>query len=331
VCDTRRREFIGLLGGAAAAAWPLVARAQLAKKVSKIGILSPGPPTPSSGPPFVLLQGLRELGYTEGQNLTVEFRWADGHVDRLPELAADLVRARVDVIWTTGYQAVLAARKATKTIPIVFSAHVDPVGTGLVASLAHPGANVTGATLMAPDLAGKRLELLRETVPALSRVAVLINTANPGFEPTVRQTEAAARSLGLTLQFLEARAPGEFERAFSSMVEANAGAVHVQLDPLFLSQRALVAELAAKNRVPAMYDLKEFVAAGGLVSYGPPYSEEIRRTATHIYKILRGANPADLPVEQPTKFELVINLKTAKALGLEVPPTLIARADEVIE
>jgi putative tryptophan/tyrosine transport system substrate-binding protein len=325
-----RREFITLLGGAVA--WPLAARAQQpANKISKIGILSPGLPTPSSGPPFIMLQALRELGYAEGQNLAVEFRWAGGRVDRLPELAADLVRAQVDVIFTIGYQAVLAAMKATRTIPIVFQSHVDPVGTGLVNSLARPGGNITGATLMAPDLAGKRLELIRETVPSASRVAVLINTANPGFEPTVRQTEAAAHSLGLTLQFVEARAPGELEQAFSSMVEQNVGALHVQLDPLFLAQRRALTELATRNRLPALYDVREFVEAGGLACYGPRLSEELRRIATHIQKILKGANPADVPVEQPTKFELVINLKTAKALGLTLPPTLIARADEVIE
>jgi len=213
----------------------------------------------------------------------------------------------------------------------VFWTHADPVGIGWVNSLAHPGANVTGVTLAAPDLAGKRLEVIREAVPGASRVAVLINTANPGSEPTVRQSKEAAHSLGLTLQFFDVHARGEFERAFSSMVEQNACALHVQLDPLFLAQRALLAELATKNRLPAMYDLREFVNAGGLVCYGPHLSEEIRRTATYIQKILRGANPADLPVEQPTKFELVINLKTATALGLSLPATLLARADEVIE
>ena len=325
----KRRDFVTLFGGAAVA-WPLAARAQQAK-VPKIGILSPGPPTPSSGAPFVLLQVLRELGYVQGRNLAVEFRWAEGHDDRLPELAGDLARAQVDVIFAQMYQAILAAKTATKTIPIVAFTHVDPVETGLVTSLAHPDANVTGITLMAPDLAGKRLELLREAVPGASRVAVLINTANPGFEPTVRQAEAAAHSLGLMLQFVDAHAPGEFERAFSSMIAQNADALHVQLDPLFLAQRVLLAQLAAKNRIPAMYDLREFVEADGLMCYGPRLSEEIRRTATHVQKILRGANPADLPMEQPTTFELVINLKTAKALGLTLPPMVLARADEVIE
>jgi putative ABC transport system substrate-binding protein len=326
----KRREFITLLGGAVAA-WSLAAHAQqAAKKVSRIGILSPGPPTPSSGLPSVLLQGLRELGYTEGQNLAVEFRGADGNVDRLPGLAAELVRAKVDVIFAPG-QAVPAAINATKTIPIVFWTHADPVEIGWVNSLAHPGSNVTGITLVAPDLAGKRLELLREAVPGASRVALLINTANPGSEPTLRQSRAAAHSLGLTLQFFDVHAPGEFERAFSSMVEQEARALHVQLDPLFLAQRALLAKLAAKNRLPAMYDLKEFVEAGGLMGYGPHMSEEIRRTAAHIQKILRGANPANMPVEQPTKFELVINLQAAKAIGHEIPAGLVLRADKVIE
>jgi putative tryptophan/tyrosine transport system substrate-binding protein len=215
IAKIKRREFITLLGSVAAG-WPLAAGAQQAKRVSKIGILSPGSPTPSSGVPFALLQFLREFGYVQGQNLAVEFRWDEGHNDRLPELAGDLVRAQVDVIFAQMYQAILAAKTATKATPIVGFTHVDLVGTGLVSSLAHPGGNVTGVTLMAPDLAGKRLELLREVVPDASRVAVLTNTANPGFEPTVRQTEAAAHSLGLTLQFVDAHAPGERRRASRS-------------------------------------------------------------------------------------------------------------------
>jgi putative tryptophan/tyrosine transport system substrate-binding protein len=326
----RRRDFLKPIAGFAFAL-SLDAHAQQAKRVSRIGILSPGPPTPSSGVPYELLQGLRELGYTQGDNLVVEFRWAEGHVDRLPELAADLVRAKIDLIFTTGYDAVLAAKKATQTIPIVFTTHVDPVGTGLVSSLAHPGTNVTGVTIMAPDLAGKRLELLRDAVPGAARVAVLINTADPGFEPTLRQSRAAAHSLGLTLQFFEARVPGDFERAFSSMIEHNADVLHVELDPLFLAQRARLVELAAKNRLPAIYDVREFVNAGGLVCYGPRLSEELRRTAAHVQKILSGANSADLPVEQPTKFELVINLTTARAVGITLPQSLLVAADEVVE
>jgi len=306
---------------------PLAVEAQPAGKVWRIGFLSPGsPPLPSA-----LLQGLRELGYVEGQNTAVEVRWAEGHVDRLPELAADLVRLKVDVIFANGYLAILAAKTATKTIPIVFLTHVDPTGTGLVVSLARPGANLTGFTLMSPELAGKRLELLREVVPGVSRVAVLMYTANPGFVPTMKQTEAAARSLGVRLHFVAANSPDEFERAFSAMGERSAAALHVQLELMFLAQRARIVELVARTRLPAMYDVREFVDAGGLISYGPRLSDEFRRLATHVDKILRGVNPADLPVEQPARFELVINLKTAKTLGLKIPPSILVRADTVIE
>lgn len=306
---------------------PLVAEAQPALKVSRVGLLLPGSP---QSPP-ALLEGLRQLGYVEGQNLTVEARGAEGHVDRLPELAAVLVRAGVDVIFANGYPATVAAKNATKTIPIVFSTHVDPVGTGLVVSLARPGGNLTGFTLMAPELAGKRLELLRGAVSGISRFAILMNTANPGFEPTLKHTESAARSLDVKLHLLEANAPAEFERAFASMVERGVTALHVQLDPMFLAQRARLVELAAKHRLPALYDLREFVDAGGLISYGPRLTEELRRTAAHVDKVLRGGKPADVPVEQPTKYELVINIKTAKALGLTIPPSLLGRADEIIQ
>lgn len=306
---------------------PLAVEAQSAPKVWRIGLLLPGSPL---SPP-ALLQGLRELGYVEGQNLAVESRGADGHVDRLPELAIDLIRAGVDVIFTNGYPATVAAKNATKAIPLVFSTHVDPVGTGLVVSLARPGGNVTGFTLMAPELAGKRLELLREAIPGVSRLAILVNTANPGFQPTLRQTESAASSLGVKLHLLEANAPAEFERAFASMVEQGATALHVQLDPMFLAQRGRLVELAARHRLPALYDLREFVETGGLISYGPRLSEELRRTAAHVDKILKGVKPSDLPVEQPTKYELVFNMKTAKALGLTIPPSVLAGADEIIQ
>jgi putative ABC transport system substrate-binding protein len=326
----RRREFLGLVGGAAVAC-PFVAGTTQAQKVPRIGILSLGAPTSTRGPPFILLQALRELGYVEDRNLNVEFRWADGQIDRLSELVSDLVRAHVDVIWMSGYQAALAAKKVTKTVPLVVVTHVDPVGTGLVISLANPGGNVTGATIISPDLAGKRLELLREIAPSTSRLAVLINTANPGSEPTVRQTKEAGRSLGLTLQFFDVHVPAEFATTFSSMADQKVEALHLQMDPLFLAQRAPLAALAAKNRIPTIYDLREFVQAGGLMCYGPRFSEEIRRTAVLVHKIFKGASPTELPFEQPTKFELVINLKTAKALGVELPTSLLLRADEVIE
>jgi putative ABC transport system substrate-binding protein len=325
-----RREFIKLMGGAVAAC-PFVSRTVHAQKVPRVGILSLGAASSTRSPPFLLLEGLRELGYEQGRNLNVEFRWADGHIDRLPELVSDLVRVRVDVIWMSGYQAALAAQKVTKSVPLVVITHVDPVGTGLVSSLANPGGNLTGATIISPNLAGKRLELLQEAVPSVTRVAALINTANPGFEPTVRQTELAARSLKLTLQFFDVHVPAEFARTFSSMVDGKVGALHLQMDPLFLAHRVPLAELAADSHIPTLFDLREFAQAGGLMSYGPRFSEEIRRTAVHVHKILQGASPTETPFEQPTKLELVINLKTAKALGLAVPAALLARADEVIE
>ena len=276
-------------------------------------------------------QGLRDLGYVEGQNIAIEYRWAEGRFERLPDLAAELVRLKVDVIVSVVTQASLAAKNATRTIPIVMVAAGDPLGSGLVASLARPGGNVTGPSSMLAELAGKELELLKETVPNVSRVAVLWNPANAVWQAQMlRATEVAARALGLQLQLLEARGPDELEGAFAAMTRERASALLVQVDVIFALHARRIADLAAKRRLPAMYGSREHVEAGGLISYAPNVPDVFRRAATYVDKILKGAKPADLPVEQPTKFELVINLKTAKALGLTIPQAVLIRADEVI-
>ncbi len=267
----------------------------------------------------------------EGQNIAIESRWAEGKYERLPGLAAEPVRLRVDVIVTAAVPAIRAAKEATRTIPVVMAAVVDPVATGLVASLARPGGNITGLSVMSPELVGKQLEMLRELAPKVSRVAVLWDPANPGNPPQLRAAELAARGLGMRLQLLEARSPREIDEAFAAMTRERAGALVVLVDILFGDQRARIANLAASRRLPAVYGLTEHVEAGGLMAYAPSFVDAYRRAASYVDKILRGANPGDLPVEQPTKFELVINLKTAKALGLTIPPSLLGRADEVIE
>ena len=329
----RRREFITFLGGLAAA-WPITARAQQAAKVARIGYLSPNL---ASSPHLrdAFLQGLRDLGYVEGRNVVIEYRDAEGKLERLPALAAELVALKVDVIFVGGGTRVtLAAMQATKTIPIVFTGVGDPVTSGLVTNLAGPGGNVTGLSSLAPELVGKRLELLKQAVPGVSRVAVLWLPGALG-ERTDKDmltgADVAARALGVRLQFVEARGPDEFARAFSDMSSARAGALTVLPSNRFLREHRRLVDLAAKNRLPAVYTSREFVDAGGLMSYGANQPDLFRRAATYVDKVLKGAKPADLPVEQPTKFELVINLKTAKALGLEVPPLLIAQADALIE
>ena len=259
------------------------------------------------------------------------FHWAEGRLDRLPGLAADLVRHSLDVIFTNGYVATAAALKAGGATPIVFSTHVDPVEAGLVTSLARPGGRVTGMTLMAPDLAGKRLEILTEAVPGAARVAIMTNTENPGSQSTLRHMGAAAGTLAIRLQVLEGRNPKEFDELFAVMMQGGAAALHVSLDPLFLQHRVRIIELAAKHRLPAIYDLRQFAEDGGLMSYGPNFRDHIRRVASHVARVLKGTKPADLPVEQPTKLELVINLKTAKVLGLKIPQSVLIRADEVIQ
>ncbi|MBI4587724.1 MAG: ABC transporter substrate-binding protein [Candidatus Rokubacteria bacterium] len=316
-------------------ATPLSAGAQQPGRVPRIGILLPGsPPTPATPLPTLeaFLQGLRDLGYVEGRNVALEYRWAEGKLDPLSDLAAELVRLKVDVIVTHTAPAIQAAKKATSTVPIVMAAVGDPVVTGLVASLARPGGNITGLSLLAPELAGKRLELLKETLPKLSRVAVLWNSASPAMVHTFRQALVAAETLGVKFQSLEVQGdPTDFERAFSAITRERPDGLFVTLDPFTSRHRGRIAELAAKHRVPAMYELREFVDAGGLMAYGPSSRDLWRRAATYVDKILKGAKPADLPVEQPTKFELVVNLKTAKALGLTIPQSVLIRADHVIQ
>jgi len=278
-----------------------------------------------------LRQRLRELGYLEGQNIAFESRFAEGKTDRLPGLAAELVALKVDVIVTSGTPASLAAKQATRTIPIVMAQLADPVGAGLVASLGRPGGNVTGLTTQDADLSGKRLEMLLEVVPKVSRFAVLIDETSPGSMLIARGTQVAAQSLGVQLQSLGVRGPGELDRAFSAMKEARAGALIVESSSLLFTSRTRLADLALKNRLPTMFAQREYAEAGGLMAYSADFSDLFRRTATFVDKILKGAKPADLPVEQPTKFDFVINLKTAKALGLTIPQSLLARADEVIQ
>ena len=327
----KRRELLALLSGVAAI-WPLAARAQPAGKVPRIGWL--GGPTRESAEPFVreFQRGLKDLGWVEGQNIVIEWRFAGGREERLPDLAAELVRLRVDLIVVPSTPTALAAKNATKTIPLVTVAGGDPVGLGLVASLARPGGNITGSTsTVAREIAGKQLALLKETAPKVSRMAVLWNPTTPGNALALREAEIAARGLGLELQLLEARSLNDFDDAFAAMTTKRAGALLVLGDVMFVTHRIRLADLAAKNRLPAMYVQREYVEDGGLMSYGPMFSELFRRAATYVDKILKGAKPADLPIEQPTKFELVINLKTAKVLGLTIPESLLVRADEVIE
>jgi putative ABC transport system substrate-binding protein len=274
---------------------------------------------------------MHALGYVEDQNISIEARGAAGQLEHLPDLASELLRLNVDLIVVSGYAATLAARQATTTTPIVFSTHVDPVGTGLVGSLARPGGNATGITLFSPVLVGKRLELLKEAVPEISRVAVLVNTANPGFEPTLQQMEVAAQALGLELHLLEARAPNELDSIASVAAEGRRVGLHVNLDPLYLDHRTRIVELAATAGVPAMYDLREFVAAGGLMAYGPRLAEMWGRNAAQVDTILKGAKPADLPVEQPMRLDFAINLRTAQALGLTIPDRVLLQATEIIQ
>jgi putative ABC transport system substrate-binding protein len=307
------------------------AEAQQPTKIPRIGFLLPYSPGPD---PRVeaFRQGLRELGYVEGQNVTIEYRWADGRFEQFPDLAAELVGLKVDVIVTAVTQASIAAKKATGAIPIVMVAVSDPVGSGLVASLARPGANVTGTSSMTAEVVGKQLELLKETLPKISRVAALWNPANPVFQALqLKETKVAARALGVQLQILEARGPDEIDRAFAAMARERTRALLVLGDPVFTSHRKRIADLAVKHRLPTVSGTREYVEAGGLMAYGPSFHDMYRRAAYYVDRILKGTKPADLPVERPTKFELVINLKTAKQIGLTVPPNMLARADKVIK
>ena len=327
--DRRSFLFVFSLGGLSA---PLAADTQPTGKVYRIGYLGMGSATVS--PPFVeaFREGLRELGLVEGQNIVIDYRFAEGRFDRLPELAAELVLLRVDVIMAGPTPPAMAAKNATGTIPIVMAGVGDPVEQGLIASLARPGGNITGVSFsVGMDIFGKDLELLREAVPKLRRVAILSNPANPSHALAITNVKAAAGSFGVQLQLLEAREPNEFDGAFAAMAKERVDALLVLPDGMFLLHRARLADLAKKNRVPSMHGVREYVDAGGLMSYGPSTVTAWRRAASFVDRILKGAKPADLPVEQPTKFELVINLKTAKTLGLTIPPSLLARADEVIE
>jgi putative ABC transport system substrate-binding protein len=328
-----KRLTVALLVLALLAA-PHGTQAQPAAKVPKVGYLAPHSASPVASRDAAFRRGLSELGYVEGKNIVIEYRFADEKFERLPSLAAELVQLKVDVIVAAVTQASLAAKNVTKTIPVVMVGVGDPVGAGLVASLGRPGGNVTGTSGMAPELVGKSLETLTEAVPHVSRVAVLWNPANQVFQvQMLRETKAAGQALGMPLQILETRVPNEFDRAFAAMTRERAGALLVLTDPMFLRHRALIADLALKSRLPVMYGGggREYPEAGGLLAYGPNYPELFRRAATYVDKILKGAKPADLPVEQPTKFELVINLKTAKALGLTIPQSILLKADEVIQ
>jgi putative tryptophan/tyrosine transport system substrate-binding protein len=321
-----RRKFLATLGGAAAT-WPLAARAQQTGKLPTIGFLVTG--TPSSHGQWVaaFVRRLHELGWIEGRTVAIEYRWAEGRTERFDEIAAEFVRLKVDLIATSATPPTVAAKQATSVIPIVFVAG-DPVGTGLVASLARPGGNVTGLSVLAPDLAGKRLELLREVAP--NRLAIMGNVSNPPEVLEMDEVKAAAHTLGLEVATLEIRRAEDVAPAFETL-NGRADALYVCMGPLVIAHRIRINTLALAARLPTSHANRETVEAGGLMSYGPNFPDLYRRAAEYVDKILRGAKPGDLPVEQPTKFDLVINLTTAKALGLTVPPTLLARADEVIE
>jgi len=326
---SNRREFISLLGGAAAA-WPLAARAQQAGKPPTIGFM--GSTTPSVAAQWVasFVQRLRELGWLEGRDVAIEYRWAEGRSERYTEIAAEFVRLKVDVILTHNTPTVLAAKQATSAIPIVFATAGDPIGSGLVATLARPGGNVTGISSQGSDAAGKRLELLREVAPGLRRFAVLANLASSFPALELGEIQEASRTLGLEVSPFDIRRSQDIALAFEAL-KGHAEALYVVADPLVSTNRIRINTLALGLRLPTMHTVREFVEAGGLMSYGSNWPSQFRRAADFVDKILRGAKPADLPVEQPTKFDLVVNLTTAKALGFEIPPTLLARADEVIE
>ena len=322
-----RRAFLSGLALSVLAA-PIAVGAQPARQVWRIGYL--GTSSPSLEPNLVnaFRQGLREFGHIEGQDIVIEYRWAEGKYDRFPELAAELVRLKVDVILTAGTPGALAAKQATRTIPIVMAVVADALAYQLVASLAQPGGNVTGLSTLARDLQGKQLEFLKEIVPRLSRIAVLVNPSNPFNDVLGR--ELVQQALRLKLELFEVKAAEEFEAVFAAIAWQRPDALFMIADRFLLAHRARIVAFAARQRLPGMYPYKEFVEAGGLVSYAPSYPEMFRRSATYVDKIFKGAKPADLPVEQPTKFELVINLKTAKALGLTIPQSVLIRADEII-
>ena len=328
----KRRDFIALIGGAAVT-WPLAARTQQTARVRTIGFLLPGGSrtTVVRAQLEAFRQGLKEYGWIEGQNISVEYRFAEGKEDALAEFAAELVRLRPDVIVAEGTAAIRAAKTVTQTIPIVMATSTDPIGNGLVASLHRPGGNVTGLSLQTAELAGKRLQLLTEIVPELARVAVLSNPSNPSIAATVEQTKAAAQLLGVEVHIAEVPGPDQFESAFAAVTSARAGALIVLPDPVLYGQHPRILTFATASNLPALFSEKEVVEAGGLIAYGPSIPASFRRAAAYVDKILRGAKPAELPVEQPTIFELAVNLQTARAIAVTIPTSVLVRADEVIE
>jgi putative ABC transport system substrate-binding protein len=328
---SRRRFLTGVAIGLAPMGAAARAQEYKAGKVWRIGVLESTSPALNAANLAAFQQELRELGYVERQHYAIEYRSADGRLERFPDLAAELVRLKVDLIVTRGTTGALAAKNATRTIPIVMATSGDPVAAGLVASLARPGGNVTGLSSINAELVGKRLGLLKEAIPGIARIAVVLNLSNPTLVTQRKQIEVAARSLGFQTQFLDVRKPEDLGRAFDTAVKQRADAVHVGLDFLAQSNLGRIVDLAAKHRLPTIYSTRDFVDAGGLMAYGVSRLEMYRHAATYVDKILKGAKPADLPVEQPNKFELVINLKTAKALGLTISPSLLQRADQVIE
>jgi putative ABC transport system substrate-binding protein len=325
----RRRTFITLLGGAAAR-WPLAARAQQ-PAMPVVGFLNGGSPQPRAYLVAAFRQGLRQMGFVEGQNVAIEYRWAEDRNERLPALAAELVSRQVAVIAALGGPAARAAKPATATIPIVFSAGVDPVASGLVVSMNRPGGNVTGVSVMSRELNAKQLELLGGLVPEAAAIAVLLNPSNPNNEIFTSDMKAAARALGRQILIVNVSTDGDLDAALTNLIPQHAGALVVTNDAFFTSRRDHIVTLAARYKIPAIYAYREFLVAGGLMSYGTSLAEAFRQVGIYTGRILKGATPADLPVMQRTRFELVINLSTAKALGLEIRPMLLARADEVIE
>jgi putative ABC transport system substrate-binding protein len=324
----RRREFIALISGAAAL--PLTARAQKPEKLPTVGFLGAG--TRASWSPWVaaFLQGLRDLGWIEGRNIAIEYRWAEGHTERLAEVAAEFVQLKVNVIVTQGTLPALAAKQATSHIPIVFASAGDPVGTGLVASLARPGGNVTGLSSQMTDTATKRLELLREILPALRKLGLITNDENPTAVQETREVRSVAGGLGLEVTTTQVRRAEDIDPAFEAL-RGRADAIYVVADPQIANNRLRINSLAIAARIPTIYGARESVEAGGLISYGTSYPDQFRRSAAYVDRILRGVRPEDIPIEQPTRFELILNLNSAKALGLAVPSSVLGRADEVIE
>ena len=329
--NSRKVKVIGVVLCALLLAFGAAADAQQSTKIPRIGFLSASSLSSMSARTEAFRQGLRELGYVEGKNIVVEYRYAEGKLDRLPALAAELVRLKVDIIVSGGPQVTRAAKEATGTIPIVMGFDYDPVGNGLIASLARPGGNITGLSTLAPELSGKQLELLKEIVPKLSRVAVLGTSTQPGYAQVLKESELAAGALRVKLQYLDVLSPKDIETAFRAATKGRADAVLALQSAVLLPQRTQLADLAVKSRLPATYQASEYLEAGGLMTYSVNVTDLFRRAASYVDKILKGAKAGDLPVEQPTKFELVVNLKAAKQIGLTIPPNVLARADKVIK